>query len=87
MMILAYVSELMTNTFGQDWLTGGKLSARFKAPTRPGDTITISGKVTQVQKEDGFLSVHCDILCQNQQNEPVMICETKVRVKTDEDSS
>ncbi|UCB43757.1 MAG: MaoC family dehydratase [Dehalococcoidales bacterium] len=87
MLILAYVSEFMTSSFGQSWLTGGNLIARFKTPARPGDTITVSGKVTGLQRGNGTLLVDCDILCQNQRDEPVIICETKVRVKTDEDSS
>ena len=86
MLILAYISEFMTSSFGQSWLTGGNVSARFKAPARPGDTITVSGKVTRVQKEDRLISIYCDVLCQNQQSEPVIIGETKVRMETDEDS-
>jgi 3-hydroxybutyryl-CoA dehydratase len=86
MLILAYISEFMENSFGQAWLTGGSLSARFKTPARPGDTIAVSGQVTEVQREGGFLSVNCDVICQNQQSDPVIICETKVKVKADEDS-
>jgi 3-hydroxybutyryl-CoA dehydratase len=86
MLILAYVSEFMTNSFGQAWLTGGSLSARFKAPAYPGDTITVNGQVTDVRKEDGILSVNCDVLCHNQQDDPVIICDTKVKVTADEDS-
>jgi len=87
MLVLAYVSEFMTTSFGQAWLTGGSLSARFKAPARPDDTITVNGKVTNLQKKGGVVSVSCDILCVNQQGEPVIVCETKVRVKTNEDIS
>ncbi len=37
MLILAYVSQMMTNSFGKEWLTGGRLNVRFKAPARPGE--------------------------------------------------
>lgn len=87
MLVLAYISEFMTISFGQTWLDSGNISARFKSPARPGDTITVSGKVTGVQREDGSILVDCDVLCQNQRDEPVIVCETKVRVKTDEDSN
>ena len=87
MLILAYISEFMTSSFGQAWLTGGSLNARFKAPARPDDTMTVSGEVMKLQKEDGVISVSCDVLCQNQRDEPVIVCETKVKVKTDEDSN
>ena len=87
MLILAHISEFMTSNFGQVWLTGGSLSARFKAPARPGDTITVRGTVTKLQKEDRTISVGCEVQCQNQDGEQVIVCETKVRVKTDEDIS
>jgi len=87
MLILAYISEFMTASFGQSWLSSGKLSARFKAPTRPGDMITVTGKITKMQKEDGFISIYCDVLCQNQRSEPVIIGETKVRMRAYEDSN
>jgi 3-hydroxybutyryl-CoA dehydratase len=86
MLILAYVSEFMTNSFEMDWLTGGNLSARFKVPARPGDIITVSGEITGIQKEDGATCIYCDVFCQNQRGEAVIIGETKVKVKNDENS-
>jgi acyl dehydratase len=86
MLILAYVSEFMTNNFEMDWLTDSSLNARFKTPARPGDTITVRGEIIKIQKEDGFTSIYCDLLCQNQQGESVIIGETKVGVKDDENS-
>jgi len=32
MLILAYVSEMMTKAFGQRWISTGKMAMRFKAP-------------------------------------------------------
>lgn len=87
MLILAYISEFMTSSFGLSWLTSGKLNARLKAPACPGDTVTVSGRIKKVQQEDGFFSIYCDVLCQNQHGEPVIISETKVRIKDDENSS
>ena len=82
MLILSYISEFMTGHFGQSWLNSGQLSTRFKNPTRPGDTITVSGEITEVQREDESTAIiSCNILCQNQRKEAVIIGETKVRVK------
>ena len=50
MLSLAYVSEMMASTFGQSWLSGGKLQARFREPARPGDTLTISSKIDCVEQ-------------------------------------
>jgi 3-hydroxybutyryl-CoA dehydratase len=86
MLILAYVSEFMTNSFEMDWLAGGNLSARFKVPARPGDIITVSGEITRIQKEDESTFIYCDVLCQNQRGEAVVTGETKVRLKDDKNS-
>ena len=72
MLVLSYVSQMMISNFGQDWLMGGKLNARFKAPARPGDTVTISGTVRKIEKDEGQTSIKCDILCQNQSGETII---------------
>ncbi len=83
MLILAYVSQMMTVAFGQSWLTGGKLNIRFKAPARPGDVITVSGKIRKLDKSEGYVLVDCDILCSNQKGEAVITGEAKVEMKRD----
>ena len=72
MLILAYASEMMTQAFGQSWLEGGKLSIRFKAPARPQDTITTSGKVDSIEKKDGIPHVNCSLECCNQNGDVVI---------------
>jgi 3-hydroxybutyryl-CoA dehydratase len=86
MMVLAYVSQMMTAAFGRSWLCGGKLDVRFRAPARPGDTITVSGKIAAVQRDEGQSRVTCDVLCQNQGGESVITGVAEVCVKEDEDS-
>jgi len=44
MLVLAAISELMAETCGEAWLTGGRLRVRFRAPCRTTDTITASAK-------------------------------------------
>lgn len=80
MLILACVSQMMTNAFGRDWLSGGKLNVRFRAPARPGDVITVSGTIRRMEKGDGFQMIDCDILCRNQHNEPVITGDAKVKM-------
>ena len=80
MLILACVSQMMTNAFGRDWLSGGKLNVRFRAPARPGDIITVSGTIRRMEKGDGFQMIDCDILCRNQNNEPIITGDAKVKV-------
>ena len=72
MLILAYISELMTQVFGINWVSGGNLSIRFKAPARPGDTVTISGKVDTVTHENDCTNISCTLNCSNQKDEAIV---------------
>jgi acyl dehydratase len=81
MLVLAYISEMMTAAFGKGWLTGGKLNVRFRSPARPGDVITVSGHVRRVEKEEGRMLVTCEVLCRNQNDEPVITGDAIVAVQ------
>jgi 3-hydroxybutyryl-CoA dehydratase len=83
MLVLAYVSQMMTAAFGKDWLTGGRFNIRFKAPARPGDVLAIQGKVEKIQNEIENTVVSCSVLCANQKNETVITGEAIVRIKHD----
>jgi 3-hydroxybutyryl-CoA dehydratase len=82
MMILAYVSQLMTNAFGQDWLSGGRLNVRFKTPARPGDTVTVSGEINSVEEQNGERLAVCNVLVSNQDDEAIITGKATVRIKT-----
>jgi 3-hydroxybutyryl-CoA dehydratase len=81
MLILAYVSQMMAAAFGRSWLVGGKLNVRFKNPARKGDIITVSGKVDKIKKNRTRILINCDVLCQNQNGEPVIIGEASLGMK------
>lgn len=85
MLVLAYVSQMMTNAFGKDWLTEGRLNVRFKAPARPGDVITVQGKIEKIQVEKDQANVICDVLCSNGRGETVITGEAIVRIMNHED--
>lgn len=81
MLVLAYVSRMMTGAFGRHWLTGGKLNVRFKAPARPGDVVSVSGRVTRAEPvADGTL-YRCEVLCASRDGAPVISGDAKVKVK------
>jgi acyl dehydratase len=40
MLVLSFISEMMTAAFGREWAEHGSLDVRFRAPARPGDTVT-----------------------------------------------
>ena len=82
MLILAYVSEMLANAFGLDWLESGKLDVRFKAPARPEDTVTIEGLVTAVEEAGGAKLVKVSVDCHNQNNEAVITGEASVMLSS-----
>ena len=73
MLVLAYLSEMMTAAFGQAWLSGGRLKARFRAPARPGDTVVASGRLL---RRDGGRAF-CHVECRNQRGEVLITAEAE----------
>ena len=80
MLLLAYISEMMSQAFKGDWLWGGKLTVRFKKPARPGDVITISGKVKSIEGK----RILCQVLCHNQDREELVVGEAMVELHSQE---
>lgn len=77
MLILAFASEMLTATFGREWIEGGRLKVRFRAPARPGDEVTTAGTVTRI---DGS-HVTCEIECRNSAGEVLLSGEAGVNLK------
>jgi len=75
MLVLAYISEMMTAAFGQRWLASGRLKVRFRGAARQGDTVTASGRV--LRTEGG--STLCGVACRNQDGETLISGEAEVR--------
>lgn len=74
MLVLAYLSEMMTAAFGERWLNSGRLKIRFRGPARPGDTVTAGGVVTSVERS----RVVCDVECRNQDGEILISGQAEV---------
>jgi 3-hydroxybutyryl-CoA dehydratase len=74
MLLLAYLSEMMTAAFGRAWLSGGRLKVRFKAPARPGDTVSAVGHVVRAE---GGRTV-CAVECRNERDEVLVSGEAEV---------
>ena len=82
MLNLAYVSEMMTSAFGQSWLSGGKLRAKFKEPARPGDTLTVSSKINCIEQRDNVSYANCGFECRNQKGEMIVAGEAIVKLSS-----
>jgi 3-hydroxybutyryl-CoA dehydratase len=76
MLVLAFVSEMLTRSFGQSWLCGGKLKARFRAPVFPGDTVTTAGMLKSTS--DGLATY--TVVARNQDGTDVITGEAVVPV-------
>ncbi len=81
MLILAYISEMMTLVFGESWFSAGKLSVRFRAPARSKDTITVTGKVNSVTEQNNSLSFSCSVNCCNQDQDTIVAGEAMIWVQ------
>jgi 3-hydroxybutyryl-CoA dehydratase len=59
MLVLALIGEMMRGAYGDAWSTSGKLRVRFKAPPRPGDTVTASAILTKESTDGMEYTVRC----------------------------
>ncbi len=62
MLVLALVSEAMTNAFGARWSEGGHLKVRWRAPALPPVTVTANVELRKVA--DGVASY--DVSCEDE---------------------
>ena len=80
MLSLAFVSEMMTSAFGRSWLSGGRLRAKFKDSARPGDTLTVTGKIDCIEQKDDVSYADCAYECRNQKGEMIVVGDATVRL-------
>ena len=68
MLVLALISEMMHAAHGATWRENARLKVRFKAPTRPGETVTASARETK--RSAG--TVEYEVRCENQAGETLI---------------
>ena len=78
MLVLAFLSEMMTQAFQREWLESGRLKVRFKAPVFPGDVVTTFGQIRSIREEEGFSYANCALSCHNQKGGEVISGEAWV---------
>lgn len=76
MLVLAYISEMMSAAFGASWAGSGGLKVRFRGAARPGDTVTAAGRVVRINGE----RVVCEVECLNGRGEVLISGEASVRI-------
>jgi 3-hydroxybutyryl-CoA dehydratase len=80
MLLLAYLSEMLTAAFGQPWLSDGRLKVRFKGAARSDETVTIGGHVQRVQERHEERRLWCDVECLNQQGGVLVAGQAEVKL-------
>jgi acyl dehydratase len=69
-MSLTFASEMLRRYFGADvYNRRGTIDLRFLRPVRPGDTITLSGKVTAIAREPNGGRVTVEVTATNQKGD------------------
>lgn len=77
---MAFLHELLEQTFGQAWSNGGHIEVRYVHPVHADDELTVMLEVTEVQiLQGGRIEVACDIGCTNQDD--VATSRGKARVE------
>ena len=80
MLLLAYLSEMLTAAYGRAWLAGGRLKIRFRGAARSDETVTIGGHVQRVQEGHEGRRLWCDVECLNQQGEVLIAGQAEVKL-------
>jgi 3-hydroxybutyryl-CoA dehydratase len=75
---IAYLSEMMLSLVGENWLSGGELNVTFLSPVKPGDTITISGRVIAKEMSNGVPRLRVSLEAVNQNDNKVIAAEAGV---------
>ena len=78
MMVAANISEMMSAAFGHAWADSGKLKIRFRAPVRPGDTVTAFGEVKSVRETDAGNEITCTVGIRRQDGENAIVGDASV---------
>ena len=76
MLLLAYISEMLTAAFGRAWLAGGRLKVRFKGVARPSDTLTVRGRIERASDESRRLVAAVE--CVNQEGQVLVAGDAEV---------
>ena len=72
-MFEGYLTELMIDSFGEEWLKMGRMSLKFINIVSPGDTLIPKATVQSREDESSGLRFTLDVWCENQHGEKVVV--------------
>ncbi len=80
MMVAATISEIMTDAFGSNWASTGKMKIRFRSPVKPGQTVTATGSVQRVTVAGESRRIVCTVSVTKDDGEVAISGQTEVTV-------
>ena len=78
MLVLAFISEMLTHAYGRAWLEGGSLKIRFKSPVYIGQTVTTSGALKSEVETVNSRRLIYRVACRTQEGTEVITGEATV---------
>ena len=72
-MMQGYLTELMLDLFGDEWLTNGRLNLKFIRIVDTNDKIVAKASVTSRQEDESGVRFDLDLWCENQRDEKVVV--------------
>jgi 3-hydroxybutyryl-CoA dehydratase len=76
LMTLAFISQAMTRWYLKGWIYGGVLDIAFVSPLRPGDVVSINGKVSEKDEQDQRIFIDLDVT--NQKGDRIVVGKTSL---------
>ena len=74
--LLSYMLEMLYNTFGEKWLSHGKINISFiGGGALNGDQVTVHGKTKLIETQEAGDRVTLDLWMENQNDVKVMVGE------------
>ena len=80
MLLLAYLSQMLTAAFNDKWSNCGSLDIRFKTPARAGDVLVFDGIIREFRDTGKVRLAVCDLSCRNQHGQPVIMGEASINL-------
>ena len=66
MLSVCFLSEMMTNRFGEGWFRGGRMSVNLVNVVWPDETLTCRGVVKELTPEGSYQRAHLEIWCEKE---------------------
>ena len=79
MLLLAYIMEMLTTTFGENWITAGSLKARFRKPAYVDGVVATWGAVKKADDETGRLQIA--VGCRDEHGEDLVTGNAEVTLR------